>query len=103
MVTKAAVSVRIDHFLSALVANVEDFPAVVDEWETLPDGEQASTALHWDHLMADYLTELDEHYRDGEMSEAQAKRYRELLSQLKSILPLVHKLKFYPPPVALDA
>jgi hypothetical protein len=103
MVTAAAVSRRIDQFLGAVLANVQDFPELAEEWDTLPDGEQASTALHWDHLMLDYLTELDEHYRAGEMSDAQATRYRGLLDQLRHVLPLIRKLRFSPPPITIVA
>lgn len=102
MAATAAVATRVNHFLDALVANVGDLPALAEEWEALPEGDRVSTALHWDHLMADYLVELDEYYRRGEMTSDQQARYRELLAKLKDAAPLIRQLKLYPPPVPLN-
>lgn len=103
MATTTARGIRIDQFLGALQSWVEDFPALVGDWESLEEADQVGTSLQWDHLMADYLTELDEHYRDGEMSIEQAEGYRRLLGQLKEILPLIQKLQFWEPIVSLDS
>lgn len=102
MATTTARRVRIDQFLGSLQSWVEDFPGLADEWEELEEGPRVSLSLQWDHLMADYLTELDEYYRAGEMSAEQAEGYRRLLGQLKEILPLIRRLKFWEPIVSLD-
>jgi hypothetical protein len=102
MATAANVTHRIERSLSALLAEIEDLPNVSAEWHAWPDGERASFSLSWDHLMADYLTELDEYARAGAMTPEQERRYRDLLCKLKEALPLIQRLNLYPPPVSLD-
>ncbi|MBI4493019.1 MAG: hypothetical protein HY690_09520 [Chloroflexi bacterium] len=93
---------RIDRYLAALAASVEDLPNLVAEWDELPDGERASTSLHWDHLLADYLTELDEHYRANVMTAAQRERYEELRRRLGEASPLLSRLGFTPVPLPIE-
>ncbi len=102
MVATAKIASRISRYLQAILANVEDLPVLAKEWEMLPDGERASDALQWDHLMADYLTELDEHYRAGRMTSPQQACYQDLLSKLKEAIPIIQKLNLYRPPVPLE-
>jgi hypothetical protein len=68
----------------------------------MPGGERASVSLDWDHMMADYLTEVDEYWRAGQLTDAQAARYADLRRKLREALPLIEKLNFYRPPVPLD-
>ncbi|MBI4492881.1 MAG: hypothetical protein HY690_08830 [Chloroflexi bacterium] len=102
MATKTDVSSRIERSLIATLAEVEDLPALATEWDTLAEGVRASLSLEWDHLMADYLTELDEYFRAGQMTSDQPTRYRALLCKLKAALPIIEQLNLYRPPVALD-
>ena len=59
MAAPTAITSRIDRSLRALLAEVQDLPRTAEEWDALPDGERAAIALDWDHLLADYLVELD--------------------------------------------
>jgi hypothetical protein len=103
MATQSAIHQRIDISLDALLANTADLPEVAEEWQALADGERAAWSLDWDHLMADYLTELDGQYRGGQMTAKQRTRYRTLLDGLRAALPLIERLDLYRPPVSLAA
>ena len=59
-------------------------------------------SLQWDHLMADYLTELDDYYWDDKMSPEEKEHYRELLCTLKDRMPIIERLNLYRPPVLLE-
>ena len=102
MATQAVIATRIERSLHALLAEAEDLPCTAEEWDQLADGERASVSLDWAHLMADYLTELDQYYRAGTMTPDQQVRYRAVLCKLKAVLPIIERLDFYRPPVSLD-
>ena len=102
MVTTPAVVRRLDRDLASLKSFLDDFPILLDQWDDLEEGPRVTLSLEWDHLMADYLTELDEFYRAGHMTPEQIDQYRDLLSQLKESLPLVDRLSFWRPPVSLE-
>ena|SRR5581483_1445390 len=99
MATSAAITSRITHHLDALHANVDDLPKLAAEWAELPQEVQVTLSLQWAHLMADYLTELDEHYRSGAMPDGQRERYVALLEKLRAKHSIVEQLRLYPPPV----
>lgn len=79
-----------------------DLREIHDEWNDLADGERASLSLEWAHLMADYLTTIEEHYVAGELTEDQASHYLELKGELREALPIIQALNFYRPPVSLE-
>jgi hypothetical protein len=88
--------------LDTLHANVDDLPELAAEWAELPQEVQVTLSLQWAHLMADYLTELGEHYRSGAMPGKQRGCYVALLEKLRAKRPLVEQLRLYPPPI-MDA
>lgn len=92
---------RIESGLYALTAEVEDLPNVVEEWDALPEWNQASITLDWSHLLCDYLTELDRFFRADQMTVIQAARYRQLLWKMTDALPLFERLGLLPIPVSL--
>ena len=102
MATTTEISGRIERRLRALLAEVEDLPNVSAEWDQWSEGNQVSYSLDWDHLMADYLTELDGYYRAGDMTPDQQARYYELLRKLEANLPIIRCLNLFPPPIPLD-
>lgn len=101
MATTTEVTARVDRGLRSLLTEVADLPNLAAEWERLSDGERASIALDWDHLMATYLPELDRLYRSHEMNVEQQARYRTLLHTLHDALPIIERLALFRPPVAL--
>jgi hypothetical protein len=102
MVATPEVAARIERKLRAIAAEVDDLPNVEAEWETLPDWNQASIAIEWAHLMADYLTELDELNRDRSMSDDQQLRYCAMLHALAAAMPIIERLDLYRPPIPLE-
>lgn len=102
MAATTAVAEHIDSGLRVLLADVDDLSNVAAEWDDWPDGERASFCLRWDHLMATYLTELDQRYRSGEMDDGQRAAYQALLRKLDRALPLVEQLNLYRPPMSLS-
>ena len=102
MATRATPDRRIENALDAVFSMLGDLPEVAGEWDDLTDGERASWSLEWDHAMGTYLVVLDRHYCSGELTSAQQASYRKLLQELKEALPLIEKLKLYPPPVPLN-
>jgi hypothetical protein len=74
-----------------------DFPDLAAEWQSLSENARTSLSLEWDHMMADYLTELDEYCRAGFMTSDQQTRYRELLQILRNADPTIERLGLYRP------
>lgn len=101
MAATAALTERIQRQLEGIHAFTDDLSIVEAEWDSLDDEGQAVTALRWDHYMADYLFELDEHYRAKEMLPAQEEQYCSLLRKLRDAMPILERLEFMLPPVSL--
>lgn len=102
MATPSTVSSRLDRGIDLVRSFLDDLPDLADEWGKLAEAPRVSLSLEWDHLMADYLTELDEHYRSGEMGPGQIAEYKLLLGRLKEVLPIINRLNLYRPPISLD-
>lgn len=102
MATATEINSRIETGLHALITEVDWLPNTADEWETLPDAEQISIALDWDHLIATYLTELDAFYHAGKMTMEQRERYHGLLHKLREAQPIFEQLNLYRPTIPLD-
>ena len=102
MAAQTELNERIDSQLRAVRLTAADLPEVAAEWDRLADGERASWSLEWDHLIADYLTDLDECERAGHMTAEQHIDYRDLLGVLEQMLPIIERLNLYRPPVSLD-
>jgi hypothetical protein len=92
---------RIDRGLDAILADLADLPIWVVEWDRLPEEERASLSLEWDHMMADYLPELEEFRAAHAMTAQQAECYTMLLCRLRQALPLIERLDLYRPSVTL--
>ena len=92
---------RIGAFLQAITAEVDDLPGLEADWAHLSHEQRVLVWLDWDHLMADYLTELDEQYNQATMTEAQAADYRRLLRRIKESLPIFERLDLRRPLVRL--
>lgn len=68
MATTAAIIKRADQFLNAIHSFVDDLPDLIEEWEALKESDKTSTSLDWDHMMGDYLVELEEYCNAGQPS-----------------------------------
>jgi Xaa-Pro aminopeptidase len=101
MPSPTTVATRIDRSLHAMLAEVRALAGTAEEWDTLSDAERAAIALDWDHLLADYLTELDRFFQAGEMTAEQQQHYQALLQQLREALPIFDRLGLLPLPSML--
>lgn len=99
MAATTAIESRIESGLALVEGDISALPEWASQWEGLDEGTQVSLSLEWTHSMADYLTELDEHYQGGQMTPSQQARYRELLDNLGTALPTIDQLRLYRPPV----
>lgn len=100
MATTTEIARRIDTYLRVLQAEVDDLPNVAREWDEWTEANRASFALDWAHLMADYLTQLDDYCRSGDLSLDQGRRYQALSESLQSQLPTIERLDLYRPSCA---
>lgn len=60
MATKTKISSRADRDLGAISAGIEDILSYAEEPDAFPEHELSYLSLDWDHLMADYLIELED-------------------------------------------
>ena len=102
MATATEVSERIDRTILYLSAELDDLPNVVAEWDALPGWNRAPVAIDWDNMLAGMLPELDRYACSGELSSKQHEQYRELRRKLREALPLIERLDFHRPTVALQ-
>ncbi len=102
MAAPTEVAERIESGLHALIAEVEWLPHAAAEWASFSDLNRVSFSLDWDHLLTDYLTELERYYRSGSMTAEQRVRYRGLLCKIRDALPLFERLGLLPIPVSLE-
>ncbi len=91
MAAQATVNERIDLKLSAIAAEIENLPAIVDEWPHMLDDHQAGFLLEWDEMMA-RMESLDRARIAYQMHPIQQARYRELLCKLEEALPSIEQL-----------
>lgn len=102
MVAPVVVAHRIEIAMKSVGLMLCDLPEIAEEWPQLRSGEQASLSLDWDHLIASYLSELDEHYRSGNMTTEEQARYGSLLQKLNDAIPIIERLDFMRPTVSLQ-
>jgi hypothetical protein len=93
---------RIESGLTLVTGDIQALADLEREWGQLDESVRASLSLEWSHSMADYLVELDEKYRAGEMTPTQRERYDVLLGELKDALPIIARLNLRQPMVNLD-
>ena len=102
MASLPATTDHIEIGLESLRLMLGDLPDVAADWDQLSDGERASWSHDWDQLMGTELRLLDPCYRAGSMTPVQQERYRAVLAQLKTALPLLNRLDLYRPTVSLE-
>jgi hypothetical protein len=102
MVATATIVDRIESGLTLVTGDIRALADLELEWDQLDESVRASLSLEWSHSMADYLVELDEKYRAGEMTPPQRERYQLLIGELKDALPIIERLDIRRPPVRLD-
>ena len=86
--------------LAAIEGDLSDLPIWAAEWSAMSDGERASASLEWDHVIIDYLAELQAWQRVGLLTSEQGTRLGNIMQRLCESEPLLRRLRLhYPPPV----
>ncbi len=101
MAPTAYITKRASQFLNGIHRFVDDLPDLAEEWDALDEVEQVTFSLEWDHMMADYLTQLAEYHSGGQLTKVQQKSYSKLLNRLKDNMSIIERLDWYRPPVSL--
>lgn len=102
MVARPPTFERIEIGLFAIECALDDLPDIVEEWNTLAEGERVSWSHDWDQLMGTYLILLDEHFRTDAMTERQRRRYALVLDRLREALPTIYRFNLHRPTVSLE-
>ncbi len=102
MATQVEVKQALDQDLHRLTVELEDLPALAEEWEDTHESVRYDAELTWYGAMVGLRERLDPAYRAGQMTPSQAERYRQLLRTLQDALPLLQRLGLEPPRVPLE-
>lgn len=108
MATTSELTERIDHNLHIVVCDLTDLPMLDADWEEARSRGETSWELDWDGRelewrdMAARIERLSYQYQDGDMSEQQAQRYREMVALLRESVPILRRLKWWIPLVAIE-
>ena len=101
MAAQPLVKTVIEIDLNSAEAAVQDLPAQVEEAERVSIG----TRLNWDMDWGDAVLRLlavGRAAREGQLSTEQQARYRQVLGDLQSLLPLARQLDFDLPEALLE-
>ncbi len=102
MATQVEVKQALDQDLHRLTVELEDLPALAEEWEDTHESVRYDAELTWYGAMVGLRERLDPAYRAGQMTPLQAERYRQLLQALQDALPFLQQLGFTLPQISLQ-
>ncbi|MSQ14862.1 MAG: hypothetical protein EXR50_03245 [Dehalococcoidia bacterium] len=91
---------RIDHTLKMGSAMLGELEEIVPEWDEIPDWEQADWSLGWEQFISLLRHDLEAAYRSSQMTAEQKAQYKQLLSKLKDVSPVLKKLNLSQPAVS---
>lgn len=100
MAAKDDLKSYIDNRLDGLASEVgEDLRLVAGHWDGMDEGTRTTLKLEWINDMHT-LEGLEEHYRRGEMDDAQARLYTSLKDALEENLPIARRMGLAIPDVS---
>ncbi len=103
MASPAYLTTTIDLELGCLASAIDDLYELAQDWNgDRSDPWHYSEMLSWRSTLTRLERDLDPAYRAGQMTPEQAARYRALLRRLQESLPLIERLGFARPCVALE-
>lgn len=100
MATTSELAHLIDLNLRAARSEIMDLPMYDSDWETEPMHNRITLLYEWEDMI-DRIEWLSRQYRDGDMSDDQAQRYREMIDALRESVPTLKRLDWPIPPVAV--
>lgn len=109
MTTISVLAERIDHNLRIVVSDLTGLPMLDVDWEEARSRAETSWDLDWDGRELEWrdiaarIERVSRQYQDGEMSDEQAQRYRDLVALLQETVPILRWLKWWIPLVAIEA
>ena len=109
MATTVELAQRIDHDLKLIGFDLADLPEIESMYEEArKKGDEtwwladwSGRELEWRDMTA-RIERLGRQYQDGHMSEEQAQRYREMVVVLRERVPILRRLKWWIPLVAVE-
>ena len=90
----------IDQTLHLWTKMLEELHDIADEWDEISDTEQVSWSLDWQQFIL-FLEDLNTGYRSSQMNPKQQAQYKDLLSKLKEVAPILKKLNIAQPPASV--
>ena len=109
MATTYDVALQIDHDLHRIYPDLLDLPEIEKMYEEARErgddtwwlADWSGRELEWQD-MAFRIERLSRQYQDGQMSEEQAERYRELIDLLRERVPILKRLNWWLPLVPIE-
>lgn len=109
MDTAPELTERIDYDLRFARLDLEDLPMLEADWaEARRQGDDVQWLADWSGRelewqdMAFRIERLSRQYQDGQMSEEQAERYRELIDLLRERVPILKRLNWWLPLIPIE-
>ena len=93
---------RIDHTLWLGTAMLEELADISQEWDEIPDWEQADWSLEWEQFLSFLRHDLEAAYKSSQMTSQQKAQYKKLLANLKDVAPILKKLNLSQPPLLAE-
>jgi hypothetical protein len=109
MATTSELAERIDNDLHFAMCDLTDLPMLEADWEEARNqgdntfwlADWSGRELEWRDMVS-RIERVSRQYQDGDMSEEQAQRYREMVAVLRESVPILRRLKWWIPLVAVD-
>ena len=102
MATTTELAHLIDINLRSALNEVTDLPSYLSESETASIHIRIGWLYEWED-MVDRIEWLARQFQNGDMSDKQAERYRELVEALRKNVPILRKLEWSIPLVAVES
>ncbi|CAN5551553.1 hypothetical protein BH24CHL1_BH24CHL1_07880 [soil metagenome] len=109
MATTSELAQQIDHDLKSIGFDLVDLPGIDALYEEARTKGETWWELDWDGRELEWrdmtyrIERVSRQYQDGDMSDEQAQRYREMVVLLRECVPILRRLKWWIPLVAVDA
>lgn len=101
MATTSNLAYRIDLNLRSTCNDIADLPMYESDWESEPVHIRITLLYEWEDTI-DRIEWLARRYDAGDMGDDQVKRYRDLISALRESVPILRRLEWRIPALAVE-